>query len=38
MGIPRRILAISGRYSRVDNEVLWEMYRESHPRARAAKA
>lgn len=25
-------------YTRVDNEVLWEMYRESHPRARTAKS
>ncbi len=24
-------------YTKVDNEVLWEMYRESHPRARAIR-
>jgi len=25
-------------YTKVDNEVLWEMYRESHPRARSVRA
>ena len=24
-------------YTKVDNEVLWEMYRESHPRARSVR-